>query len=384
MSSSKPKAAAGGILTLIVGLVVYLLTQKPAPTPTKDKPATTAAAASRSSAATVERASPAPSVTAQGADLPFGSATLPTKGKGHVRVVTWNIENLYDNADDPGNRWPEELSSEKPKAQRDAAGAIIRRLDADVLALQEVESEAALRWFLDEQELTEIYPHVVSLDAGDGRGIEQAVISKFPLSNAKTWADRSLPAAHPATLADGKPNPDAGKPLRMARSPLAVDVTVPGSYAGGPSGKPYLFTLLVVHAKSGTGYKFQREAEAARHVGIVEDLMRGNPARNVVVLGDFNARKRDLSVQIYLGEGWMDVFGDVSPGDPRFQTHSTNRIVDHIFVSPTMTPELVAGGRFVYAVPLPPKENPFEGPKPPGYVSDHLPVGVEVRAVDDR
>jgi endonuclease/exonuclease/phosphatase family metal-dependent hydrolase len=139
-----------------------------------------------------------------------------------------------------------------------------------------------------------------------------------------------------------------------------------------------------VHAKSGREFAFQREAEAARHVGIVEDLMRGNPARNVVVLGDFNARKRDLSVQIYLGEGWMDVFGDVSPGDPRFQTHSTNRIVDHIFVSPTMTPELVAGGRFVYAVPLPPKENPFEGPKPPGYVSDHLPVGVEVRAVDDR
>jgi endonuclease/exonuclease/phosphatase family metal-dependent hydrolase len=392
-SSNKPKAAAGGIITLIAALGVYLLT-KPQGTsgggPTSNEATSTPSNASApvsdpALARESVKSSPAgPKATGRGGDLPFGSPDLPAKGKGHVRVVTWNIENLYDDVDDPSNRWPDELKSEKPKAHRDAAGAVIRRIDADVLALQEVESEAALRWFLDEQKLSSIYPHVASIDAGDGRGIEQAVISKFPLSNVKTWVDRTLEGVHPATFADGKANPDAGKPLRMARSPLAVDVTVPGTYAGGPTGTPYQFTLLVVHAKSGREYAFQREAEAARHEAIVEDLMRDKPARNVVVLGDFNARKRDLSVQVYVGEGWLDAFGDVNPGDPRFQTHVTNRIIDHVIVSPSMTPELVAAGRFVYAVPLPPREQPIGGPKPPGYVSDHLPVGVEVRPIDDR
>jgi endonuclease/exonuclease/phosphatase family metal-dependent hydrolase len=171
--------------------------------------------------------------------------------------------------------------------------------------------------------------------------------------------------------------------MRMARSPLAVDVTVPGTYAaGGPGGKPYVFTMLVVHAKSGRPYAFQREAEAVRHMEIVGDLMRANPARNLLVLGDFNARKGDLSVQMYRAEGWEDAFGNVSLGDPRYQTHVTNRIIDHVFLSPGMLPELVPTGRFVYALPLPPREQPIEGPKPPGYVSDHLPVGVEVKAVE--
>jgi endonuclease/exonuclease/phosphatase family metal-dependent hydrolase len=140
--------------------------------------------------------------------------------------------------------------------------------------------------------------------------------------------------------------------------------------------------MLVVHAKSGRPYAFQREAEAVRHMEIVGDLMRANPARNLLVLGDFNARKGDLSVQMYRAEGWEDAFGDVSLGDPRYQTHVTNRIIDHVFLSPGMLPELVPTGRFVYALPLPPREQPIEGPKPPGYVSDHLPVGVEVKAVE--
>jgi hypothetical protein len=64
------------------------------------------------------------------------------------------------------------------------------------------------------------------------------------------------------------------------------------------------------------------------------------------------------------------------------QSHVTNRIIDHILLNKAARPELVPSSRFVYALPLPPRTNPFDGPKPPGYVSDHLPVSIDLKPVD--
>ncbi len=375
-----PKAAAGGIFTILIGLVVVFLLSKPGTSNPqnvqKDTPAAATTSAPRAASTGPVMSNP---------DIRFGVSVIPVKAPRTFRLTTWNIENLYDNKDDPSNNWPDEPKSEKPKEHRDAAGAALRLIDPDVLALEEVESLDALKWFLADQKLTDVYPHVASLDAGDGRGIEQAVISKFPISNIKNWPDHTLRTKHPELLSDNKPNPDSGKPIRMARSPLSVDVTVPGSFAG--TGKPYVVTLVVIHAKAGRGYAFQRDAEADRHLEMITELSKGNAGRNVVVLGDFNAKKNDPSVLIYTSSepgsgGLFDVFGDVNPGDPKVQSHVTNRIIDHILLSPAIKPELVPGSRFVYALPLPPQSSPFDGPKPAGYASDHLPVSIDLKPVD--
>jgi endonuclease/exonuclease/phosphatase family metal-dependent hydrolase len=375
MAFRPQRAAAGGVFTIAILAVGVYLATKPAPKEPEKAPAPPAPAA----------ASPTPKVPAlSNPDIRFGVSEIPTKAPGTFRLTTWNIENLFDDKDDPANNWGDELASTKPQAHRDAAGAAIKRLDPDVLALEEIESADALKWFLADQKLSEIYPHIVSLDAGDGRGIEQAVISKFPLSGARNWPDRTLSDKHPDLLSDGKPNPDFDKPIKMARSPLVVDVTVPGSFAG--TGKPYVLTLMVIHSKSGRGYAFQREAEARRLVELVKELTKENPARNLAVLGDFNARKVDLSFQTYTsvdpsGGGLFDVFGDVNPGDPRVQSHVTNRIIDHILLNQAAKPEFIGSSRFVYAMPLPPS-NPFDAPKPAGYASDHLPVSIDLKPVD--
>lgn len=373
MAFKPQRVAAGGFFTLAIVIVAVYLANKPAP---KEK-GTDAKPASANSVVTRTPVLSNP-------DIRFGVSEIPAKAPGTFRLTTWNVENLFDDKDDPSNTWGEEPTSTKPQAHRDAAGAAIKRLDPDVLALEEIESLEALKWFLDDQKLADIYPHVVSLDAGDGRGIEQAVISKFPLSNPRNWEDRTLADKHPDLLSDGKPNPDFEKPIKMARSPLVVDVQVPGSFAG--TGKPYMLTLMVLHAKSGRGYAFQREAEARRLVEIVKEMSTDDPKRNLVVLGDFNARKSDLSFQTYTsvdpsGGGLFDVFGDVNPGDPRVQSHVTNRIIDHILLNPAARTELVSGSRFVYAMPLPPS-NPFDAPKPVGYASDHLPVSIDLKPVD--
>jgi len=308
--------------------------------------------------------------------MPYGSRDVPSKAKGSIRLATFNIENLYDDKDDPSNPWSEELESTKPSDHRKAAADAIRAISADVLALEEVESKAALDWFLKSEGLDSLYPHVVSIDAGDGRGIEQSVVSKFPLSNPTNWINAPLKGTHPASLPSGQSNRDAGKPLVMHRSPLAVDVTVPAAVAGS---KDYVFTMLVVHCKSGRDFGYMREAEATKHVELVDNILKSNPKQNIVVLGDFNARKIEPSLQVYFNAGFSDPFGGLRPGDPQFQTHVTNRVIDHILLNANMKPEF-ANVRFVYAMPL--SDSGFTAPKPSGYASDHLPVFIDLRPVD--
>lgn len=368
---------AGVVVAIGASLFVVFFSRNRTTTPDKQPtPAGTPSVTNPSVDAKAQQPKDASPARPSGPYMPYGTRDLPAKAKGTIRLATYNIENLYDDKDDPTNSWAEELSSTKPAAHRKAAADAIKAIDADVLALEEVESREALEWFLKGDGLDKLYPYVVSLDAGDGRGIEQSVISKFPLSGEKNWIRAALKGTQPESFPSGQKNPDAGKPMVMHRSPLAVDVTISADAAGG---KPYAFTMLVVHCKSGRDYGFVREAEAAKHVELVAELEKGKPSRNVVVLGDFNARKVDASVQAYTAGGLVDAFAGVRPGDPMFQTHASNRIIDHVLVNKAMAHELT-GVKFVYAMPVP--DGGPSAAKPDGYASDHLPVFVDIKPVD--
>ena len=67
------------------------------------------------------------------------------KAPGTIRVVTYNVENLFDDVDDPSlSGRNEDIDDTKPGAELAALAETIRRLDADVIALQEIESREAL------------------------------------------------------------------------------------------------------------------------------------------------------------------------------------------------------------------------------------------------
>lgn len=376
-SSAKPIGMAGVVVAIGASLFVVFYSRNRTTTPDKQPtPAGTPSVTNPSTDAKAQQPKDAAPARPSGPYMPYGTRDVPTKAKGTIRLATYNIENLYDDKDDPANSWAEELSSTKSAAHRKAAADAIKAIDADVLALEEVESKEALEWFLKGDGLDTLYPYVVSLDSGDGRGIEQSVISKFPLSGETNWVHAPLKGTQPDMFSNGQKNPDAGKPMVLHRSPLAVDVTIPADVAGG---KPYAFTMLVVHCKSGRDYNFMREAEAVKHVELVAELEKAKPDRNIVILGDFNARPVDASFQAYVSGGLTDAFGEVRPGDAKFQTHASNRIIDHMLMNKAMAHELTAV-KAVYAMPMP--EGGFSAPKPEGYASDHLPVFVDLKPVD--
>jgi len=321
------------------------------------------------------------SSVANAAESPrIGVAEPRPHAPGTLRLATYNIENFFDNRDDPslgGNE--DDMKSVKPEAARKGVADTLRRMDADIVAMQEVESFDALIEFR-EQHLRDLgYTYTQSIDVGAERGIEQAVFSRFPIVHAEVWPVMTLEGVEPETI-DGKPNPNAGKPMTSRRSPLCVTIEVPAETTGG---KPYRLTLIVVHHKSGRGFNFLREAEANAIIAQYQRLAGENAMDNVAVLGDFNATPDQKSVKAYLKAGMIDVVPTHDPDDPVSMTHASNREIDRLFVSPGLNKEVVPGSAFALATPQLRREEDWRtAPKPAGYASDHIPLVVDIKPVD--
>lgn len=322
----------------------------------------------------------------------FGSPRPVAKPEGALRVASYNIENLFDDKDDPALSGDnEDKDMTKPESQRKAAAVAIHAIDADVLALVEVESKEAVLWFRD-QFLSDMgYQYVASIDAGDERGIEQAVLSRYPIDDVKNWVKLPLGGTHPERWGSGS-NREAGKPITFHRSPLEVTVTVPveaASHYTAPDGgvvktsKPYALTMLVVHQKSGGPGGYWREKEATKTVEIVKELQAADPGRNVVILGDFNARPDDRVMKIYGDAGLIDLFAHRKRGDATYITHESGRPIDYILLSPSVEKELIRETRFILGTPARPKGVDYRTtPGPEGYASDHYPIVMDLVPVD--
>jgi endonuclease/exonuclease/phosphatase family metal-dependent hydrolase len=309
----------------------------------------------------------------------IGEADPRPKPPGAIRLATYNVENLFDDRDDPSltGRHDDCHSRDKtvrakPESQLRAVADTIRRLDADIIGLQEIESYDALIEFREAYLKDLGYDHAISIDVGQERGIEQAVLSRFPVKHVRVWPNMDLGGVHPEKYGDKK-NWYAGEPIQYRRSPLHVRVHVPASDGGAD----YELDLFVVHHKSGRYNDYWREKEADALVGIVDRLRREGD-RNIAILGDFNATPDERSVRTYIDAGFAHAL-DHSSGDPATLTHSSGRAIDFILLGPGLRPEVVEGSGFALGTPQIPADADYRtAPKPEGYAADHIPVAVDL------
>jgi endonuclease/exonuclease/phosphatase family metal-dependent hydrolase len=348
--------------------------------------------APKAPAAPVKPTTPAPTTPAvepaEGV-IRFGLEKPLARTPGTIRLATYNIENLFDATVD--GKPASANQPLKPREHREAVAKAIRAVDADVVALQEIASLETLTRFRDEYLSGMGYDHIVSPDAGDERGIENAVLSRFPLKDPTLWIHKELGGQQPARLGRDN-NPDAGKPFVFKRSPLRVTVEVPASKVADLLGtkpasdaKPYLLTLFVVHHKSGRASADNewRTREAEGTIALVKEHERTLNGANIIVLGDFNAEPTDAPVQAYAKAGLVSAFKDGSKEDPRVVTHASQRIIDHILMNTNAQGEFVPESRFVLGTPNRPLNVDWRTtPSPKGYASDHAPVVVDLRPRD--
>ncbi len=189
-----------------------------------------------------------------------------------VTIATYNVENFFDIYDDPYTE--DEGTEPKSRTNVQQLARAIKAIDADVIALQEVENAYVLQAMCDEFLPTSGYNYVATLPGNDGRGINLGVISKLPITEMHSYRFQTF--SHPE-----RPN----ERYHFSRDVLRVDLET--------GGEPV--SLFVVHLKSNRSSpgdensSFKRTAEAMQVKKIVREAVAKNPEMLAVVLGDFNS-----------------------------------------------------------------------------------------------
>ena len=160
------------------------------------------------------------------------------------------------------------LEPTMPKSREITAQAV-RGINADILALQEVENLDTLRLF-NTQFIKNGYKFQLVIDGNDPRAIDVAVLSRYPFGNIRT---HQFDKKSPQSLS-----------RIFSRDCLEVDILLPGSKT---------LTLFVNHLKSMVGGRPQtmdrRKEQSARVVDIILERFGSDPGKApFVVLGDFN------------------------------------------------------------------------------------------------
>jgi endonuclease/exonuclease/phosphatase family metal-dependent hydrolase len=210
----------------------------------------------------------------------------------------------------------------------DRLAKVFRRLNAYVVALQEVENRGYLQRFVDVCLEGLGYEHVVHFEGNDMRGIDVCLISKLPVGTVRSHRHLSFAG------------PD-GEQRRFQRDVLAVTVEPPG-------GTP--LEVWVVHLKSNTdGREFAepvRLAEAMELRRLLDQALRKDAGARILVMGDFNDTWDSQTIKTIVGTEPMAMWSptvELSGDLP--DTYNTGRyqsMIDFILCSPAMAKTYVS------------------------------------------
>ena len=181
-----------------------------------------------------------------------------------LRLVSWNVENLFDELDDP-HRNDQGTPSTTPRRLKQVAD-VIRAMNPDVLALQEIENRALLEEF-NREHLPDLGYEAVLFEGNDARGIDVALLTRLPVESVTSY--RHL------RFADGLDGT-----MGFRRDLLRVKL-----------GGAFDADVYIVHLKSqhgGDEADVKRLAEAQEIARILGAELAADPDYRAVICGDFN------------------------------------------------------------------------------------------------
>ncbi|MBQ9286381.1 MAG: endonuclease/exonuclease/phosphatase family protein [Bacteroidaceae bacterium] len=313
-----------------------------------------------------------------------------------MRIVSWNVENLFDTIDDAGFRDEEFL----PTGERrwtggrywhkltDVARVLAAMADSngvpDLIGLVEVENDSVLTTLVRRSSLRQMGYEYVMTHSQDSRGIDVALLfqpARFRL------IEYNCINVH----ARGK-NARTTRDILYAKGLVKVDKVVDTlhviivhlpSKAGGRAGdnlrRQAATTLWALVDSIKFNYRLSR-ACSGNTVSAEEVAQNIEEEPRIVVIGDFNATARD---QIFQNASLRFADDTKEPGTYSFRGYW--QWIDHVFLSSSVVPvaparpfsmpwmledNLTYGGMMPYRT--------YRGPIYHGGISDHLPVVVDV------
>ncbi|MEV7010766.1 endonuclease/exonuclease/phosphatase family protein [Streptosporangium sp. NPDC051022] len=266
-------------------------------------------------------------------------------------IGTWNVENLFK----PGNGFGP-TSQAAYDAKLKGLVATITAAGADVLALEEIGDPDALAELA--HHLGNGWQHVTSGIFDARHPIRVGFLPRLPF---EVLADR---ATFPAQLSPIQAGDDGTTAHQMGRGALAVRVTEPDgrtidliaahlkskllSFPPEPNGRSRFQPHDEGERARVAAYAlYRRAAEAVTVRALADELLDGQgPARQIVVLGDFNDEPEAATTQILLGtpgaeqpdQGDKARLWNLAPRIPdgeRFSRVFQRRreLIDHLLVS---------------------------------------------------
>lgn len=303
------------------------------------------------------------------------------KVDGDVRIASLNLENLF-NGDGAGGGFPTPRGARTPaelEAQLGRLTATIHGLDADVVALMEVENDG----YGPDSAIAQLVAALNRdggdwryIDAGQGPGSDQIRVGLIHR------ASRATPVGAPATLEDDLFGTRSRPPL--AQSFRAGD---------GP-----VFTVVANHFKSkGCGEASgadadQKDGQACWNAARTESArrldawLRTDPTRSGsdlrLIVGDLNAYRMEDPVRLLVDAGWRDAFEVAASGRHRgeppysYVFDSLTGRLDHALLSPSLATRLRGAAEWHTNADEPDSRGYQEAPdqRGPWRSSDHDPL----------
>jgi len=242
------------------------------------------------------------------------------KKSNTFKLATFNVKNLFDAEDDPYHA--DESTPAKPRNELDRVASVISELDADILALQEVEDRGYLERFVEALLPDLDYRHLVHFDGNDLRGIDVCLASRLPIGAVTSHRHLSF-------------RDQNNVPRRFSRDLLQVEVLPEGGET---------FEVWVVHLKSNHGGREKAEpirlSESNKIREMIDRDLSGDPQARFVICGDFNDTYDSPTLQTIVGRGDRSLvcFRDDLP-DPNAFTFNRDpylSMIDFILCSPAM------------------------------------------------
>lgn len=271
-----------------------------------------------------------------------------------LSIATYNVENytLADRMVEDAHR----KDYPKPEVEKTALRAVIRQLDVEVLALQEIGGEAFLNELQRDLKREGMdYPYRSVLQADDQDRMI-AVLSKRPFAAVNKYGDLTF------KYFDGV--------SKVKRGLLEVRFATPGGEVA----------LFVVHLKSryterpdDPNAAVQRAGEAAAVRDRVLTVFPDPATAQFLIAGDFNDGRTNRPVRAMMERGKTTISDWVPAADGRgevwthfFRREDSYARLDHILASPGLLPRIRGGAGRIQDSPE------------VGLASDHRPLVVVI------